>query len=233
MNETTPDIGSVLRQTRIRRGQSLEVVAQQTRIPKKMLEALESNRFEEFPAIVYLRGFLKSYCDHLDVEFEPLWSQIDPAKPKAAAETPESKAEAAPEEESPRDSGGPTLVPLIVVAGLLAAIAAVWFFSQRPAPVEPPAPPAPPSAIAPINAPKELVLRVVARADAWMQLQADGALRFQGRAPAGFQQEWKAMDGFLLRTKDPSALTVTLDGQELPLTDALKTSSGDYKIVRP
>ena len=39
-------------------------------------------------------------------------------------------------------------------------------------------------------------------------------------------------DGFLLRTKDPSALSVYLDGKDRPLSDDLKTSAGDYRIVR-
>lgn len=80
-------IGSVLRAARLKRGQSLEAVAQQSRIPKKFLESLENDRFDEFPALVYLRGFLKGYCDHLEVEFEPLWIQIAaPAAPAAPEE---------------------------------------------------------------------------------------------------------------------------------------------------
>src|SRR5579872_2953822 len=76
------DVGAILKQARLRRGQSFEVVFQHTRIPKKFLEALEANRFDEFPAAVYLQGFLKGYCEHLDLDFEPLWSQVHPSQPK-------------------------------------------------------------------------------------------------------------------------------------------------------
>lgn len=249
MDSQTPDIGSVLRQARMRRGQSLEVVQQQTRIPKRMLEALETNRFEEFPAVVYLRGFLKNYCDHLDLDFEPLWAQVDPAKAKAApaehAAAPAAAHAPAPAREERHDEGvatdsGPNaaqLLPFMLVGGLLVAGAGLWLLkSRKPAPapetvVAPP--PQPPSEIAPINAPSKMVLRIVAKQDAWMQLSTDGVLRFQGRAPAGLALTWDAMDGFLLRTKDPASLSVFLDGKELALTDVLKTSSGDYKIVRP
>ena len=225
MTEELPDIGSALRQARLRRGESLDVVQQQTRIPKKLIEALETNRFEEFPAVVYLRGFLKSYCDHLELDFEPLWSQIDPAKPKPE---PQAPAEPQPEpEEAPA-----RLMPALFLAGLVAAGAAVWMLSRKPAGAPAPARPAPPAELAPLNAAKEMTLRVVARRDAWLQIESDGTLRFQGRAPAGFSQLWQAKDGFLLRTKDPSSLSAYLDGKELPLVDALKTSAGDYKIGR-
>jgi ribosome-binding protein aMBF1 (putative translation factor) len=40
------EIGPILRAARLKRGQSLEAVAQQTRISKRFLEALEENRFE-------------------------------------------------------------------------------------------------------------------------------------------------------------------------------------------
>jgi hypothetical protein len=248
MTDPAPDIGSTLRQARIRRGQSLEVVQQQTRIPRKMLEALETNRFEEFPAVVYLRGFLKNYCDHLDVEFEPLWSQMDPKKIKPSPEAAPPKEEAhapktpaAHQERAARDGSseadGPNsaqLLPFLLIGGLLAAGISAWLLgSRKPAPVEQTAAAQPPREIAPIHTPKEMGLRIVARQDSWLQLQTDGVLRFQGRAPAGLALEWKAMDAFLLRTKDPSSISVLLDGAEIALTDGLKTASGDYKIVRP
>ncbi|MDP3542790.1 MAG: helix-turn-helix transcriptional regulator, partial [Elusimicrobiota bacterium] len=88
------EIGPILRAARLKRGQSLEAVAQQTRISKRFLEALEDNRFEQFPAVVYLRGFLKSYCEHLDVNFEEIWGMLN------ATPAPEQPAEAAPAEAS-------------------------------------------------------------------------------------------------------------------------------------
>jgi cytoskeletal protein RodZ len=59
--ETRGDIGSKLKAARQKRGQSVEAVVSHTRIPKKLIEALEGNRLEEFPALAYLRGFLRTY----------------------------------------------------------------------------------------------------------------------------------------------------------------------------
>lgn len=79
------DIGSALKAAREKKGLALDAVARQTRISKRYLEALESDRFEEFPALVYLRGFLKSYCEFLETPFEPLWSQVEAATAPSAA----------------------------------------------------------------------------------------------------------------------------------------------------
>lgn len=84
-SEIKAAVGGVLRAARLKRGLSLEAVAQQTRISKRFLEALEEDRFDEFPAFVYMRGFLKSYCEHLDLPFADLWAVIQPS---AAPETP-------------------------------------------------------------------------------------------------------------------------------------------------
>ncbi|MDE2489324.1 MAG: helix-turn-helix domain-containing protein, partial [Elusimicrobia bacterium] len=71
------EIGSVLLAARKKKGLSQEAVAQQTRIPKRYLDAFENDRFDDFPALVYLRGFLKSYCDFLEVPFDELWARIE------------------------------------------------------------------------------------------------------------------------------------------------------------
>lgn len=100
-------IGSVLKTARMKRGLSLEAVAQQTRIPKRFLEALEEDRFDEFPAFVYMRGFLRGYCDHLDVNFEELWSKIQPVEEAQAA----AAAVAAPAAPAPKTSAPKAAAP--------------------------------------------------------------------------------------------------------------------------
>src|SRR5687767_10065535 len=55
---------------RKRRGMSIPEIATVTRIPVRSLERLESGLFEELPADVFVRGFLRSYgrCVGLDAE---------------------------------------------------------------------------------------------------------------------------------------------------------------------
>jgi hypothetical protein len=112
----TPDvraeIGPTLRAARTKRGQTIDAVAQQTRISKRFLDALENDRFDEFPAFVYMRGFLKSYCEYLELNFEELWAKVE-AKPAPASTTSSDEAAgAAPVPGSPSaPPSNPAAVP--------------------------------------------------------------------------------------------------------------------------
>jgi cytoskeletal protein RodZ len=59
MNET---LGIFLKQQRERRGMSAAELSRVTRIPLASLEAIESDRFDELPGEVFVRGFLKAYA---------------------------------------------------------------------------------------------------------------------------------------------------------------------------
>ncbi|MBI4386278.1 MAG: helix-turn-helix domain-containing protein [Elusimicrobia bacterium] len=227
-----PDAGSVLKQARLRRGQSVETVFQHTRIPKKFIEALEANRFEVFPASVYLHGFLKAYCDHLEVDFETLWNQIVPPKqqsPEPPATGHEDPAQPAPMTQA---DAGIQAKYLLGVLGVVLALGVYWMLgSKRADAPPPPSAPALPAPIAPIHS-SEMKLKLVFRREAWVRLYADGRLRFEGRAPAGYSQEWKATEAFTLRANRPEDVDLFLDGKPHPLDPASKSPSGDHKITR-
>jgi cytoskeletal protein RodZ len=59
MNDT---LGSFLRHRREQRGVSVAELSRVTRIPHASLEAIESDRFDELPGEVFVRGFLKAYA---------------------------------------------------------------------------------------------------------------------------------------------------------------------------
>ena len=60
--------GKELKQLRERMGIELQTVAKETRISLKILESLEEESFEKLPALVYLKGFLKSYAQCLGLD---------------------------------------------------------------------------------------------------------------------------------------------------------------------
>lgn len=69
-------IGETLRSNRERRGITVEQVAQDTRISLRFIEALEDEQFDELPAPVYVRGFLRSYANYLKIDPQPLLDQL-------------------------------------------------------------------------------------------------------------------------------------------------------------
>lgn len=65
-------IGEILEEARIRQGRTINEAAQETRISPRFIEALELDRFEELPAAVYAKGFLRSYATYLQLDPGPL-----------------------------------------------------------------------------------------------------------------------------------------------------------------
>ncbi|MBK8264024.1 MAG: helix-turn-helix domain-containing protein [Nannocystis sp.] len=63
-----PSPGAYLREQRLRRGLSLELLAEGTKIPRASLEALEEGRYEALPGPVFVKGFLRCYARSLEVD---------------------------------------------------------------------------------------------------------------------------------------------------------------------
>jgi len=56
------DLGRVLWEAREQKGLSLEDLSRTTRIPVRILAALEEERVEEWPREVFVKGFVQSWC---------------------------------------------------------------------------------------------------------------------------------------------------------------------------
>ena len=70
-------VGEILLEAREKANLSLEDVSEETKIPKKMLEHLETDNFEAFPARVYARGFLKTYASLLGLDVEYMLNKFE------------------------------------------------------------------------------------------------------------------------------------------------------------
>ncbi len=65
------DIGSSLREARLRQDLDFPELEERTKIRPKYLRALEDERFDILPAPTYIRGFLRSYADALGLDGQP------------------------------------------------------------------------------------------------------------------------------------------------------------------
>lgn len=65
-----PDIGELLKTTRERKHLSLEQAAHETSIARRYLEALENDEYDVFPGEPYILGFLRNYCEYLQLDTE-------------------------------------------------------------------------------------------------------------------------------------------------------------------
>jgi len=69
-------IGAFLRRERELRQVSLEELVQITRVPLRMLQRIEEDRFEELPGDVFARGFLRSYARALGLDSEAVLARF-------------------------------------------------------------------------------------------------------------------------------------------------------------
>jgi len=60
--------GKTLKQVRERMGVELQTISKEIKINIKILEWIEEEAFEKLPALVYLKGFLKSYARSLGLD---------------------------------------------------------------------------------------------------------------------------------------------------------------------
>lgn len=64
---TLAELGHLLREERIRRGLSVEAIANQLKITSRVVRAIEDGDVESMPHAVYARGFIRSYAQLLGI----------------------------------------------------------------------------------------------------------------------------------------------------------------------
>lgn len=55
-------VGEILAKARIRCSKSIEDIAAETRVPVRYLAAIEAERFDLIPGLVYVKGFVKAFA---------------------------------------------------------------------------------------------------------------------------------------------------------------------------
>lgn len=118
------EIGSALCERRQEMGLTLEAAAEQTKIRKTYLHALEEERFEELPGKVYVVGFLRNYARFLKLPVDPLVRALeerDQVVEKKEKPLPASEFRAAATAPASR-SGVRTIVWLALILLLLAGV---------------------------------------------------------------------------------------------------------------
>lgn len=66
--EDGPYRGKTLKQVREKMGIELQTISKEMKINIKILESIEEEVFENLPALVYLKGFLKNYAQSLGLD---------------------------------------------------------------------------------------------------------------------------------------------------------------------
>lgn len=120
--DNPPQIGSILKEARTRRGLDIRTVEERTKIRTKYLRALENEDWDALPGPAYARGFLRTYASLLGLDAEAL---VDELRRRAEQEEghPYALAEPVLREHHPPGSGGGGLDRRILVAALVGGLA--------------------------------------------------------------------------------------------------------------
>src|SRR4051812_31209728 len=137
-----PEIGETLRETRMRRRIDMTEVEAATKIRAKYLRALENEEWDLLPGPTFVKTFLRTYAEYLDLDprllveeyrqrYErPATQDLRPFKPGAAAQRRRRPARRGP--------SGPAIVVVlgvVVLLGVLYLIGTKWGNDKNEPPV--------------------------------------------------------------------------------------------------
>ena len=147
-----PDIGATLREARMRARIDVSEVESQTKIRAKYLRALENEEWDLLPGPTYVKSFLRTYAEALDLDAKLLVDEYKLRHERLSDVELQPISAAAPGRERRRRSG-PVVPPGAVVALIVVGLIASLYFlglqgNDEPAPSTPAArqPEAPPTA---------------------------------------------------------------------------------------
>ena len=79
-------IGTRLRQERERQGRTLKEVADATNIKEAYLAAVETEKFDTIPGVVFVKGFIRTYANYLGLNGDAL---VEEYKESFVSRTPQ------------------------------------------------------------------------------------------------------------------------------------------------
>lgn len=241
------ELGDLLRRTREKKGLSLDEAMEATRIRKEFLQALEEEDFDQLPAAVYVKGFLRNYAAFLGLDPQEILSLLQPPENSTPSTT---AAPVAPMLDQPLEPASlrrfwPVAAPLVAITLLVTG----WWAYQRyfggvppfarptatptaaPTPTVTAAQPSLTAVVPTVTAsptatrsptvtptPTGLVLSIeVVDQRSWVLVQADGERAFAGILEPGAKDSWTASERIVLRSGNAGAVRVTLNGEDLGL----------------
>lgn len=139
-------LGSFLRQERERRNIALDSIANETRISRQHLEALERDDLHLLPAPVFVRGFLRTYANYLGIDPKEVLALYEDQTDFSKISSPKKSSEP-PKKIRP-------LMKFTLILFILALATGIFFLAFSPkTTVPPPVPPAPTPQAIPLQTP--------------------------------------------------------------------------------
>ena len=217
------DIGSSLREARLRQELDFPELEERTKIRPKYLRALEDERFDILPAPTYVRGFLRSYAEALGLDGQPFVDEYN-SRFTVGDEYAVVRTRRVPVQRHERSTRESRMAvgALLAIAILTALVIAAWRFGG---PEEQPVPGlgTQGAATAQVGQSGGRVNLVVRARDgaSWMEVRQGsiaGRLLYSGTLERGQRKTFTGRRSLQLALAVPDNVTVRVNGnrEELP-----------------
>jgi cytoskeleton protein RodZ len=230
------DIGSSLREARLRQNLDFPELEERTKIRPKYLRALEDEHFDILPAPTYVRGFLRSYAEALGLDGQPFVDEYNSRFTVGEDDAPllARRAPMPRRERGPRESRM-AVVALFAIAVVTALVIAAWKFGGPEGEKVPGLTTASgsPTSTAKAKGSARLVVRA-AQGSSWMEVRevsSSGKLLYSGTLERG---QHKSFDGrsLQLALAEPQSVVVRLNGNRVDLPQGTTFLVTSQRITR-
>jgi len=230
------DIGSSLREARLRQELDFPELEERTKIRPKYLRALEDERFDILPAPTYVRGFLRSYAEALGLDGQPFVDEYNSRFTVGEDDAPLRARSAPPlrRERAPRESRL-AAIALVAIAIATALVIAAWKFGGPEGEKVPGLQSGSPTTTS-TRAPKGTARLVVRASDgsSWMEVRArtsSGKLLYSGTLEDGQRKSFEGKSLQLALAK-PQNVVVRLNGNRVELPRGTTFVVTSRRVVR-
>lgn len=234
------EIGSTLRETRVRRKTTLQQAEDDTKIRVKYIQAMENDDFDLMPSPAYVKGFLRTYSSYLgldaDVMLDEYRSRFEPNEEHEPFGG--NSALGRPHAHRRRNTLTFIAVVCLLILGLLYVLGRYNSNAKTPAP--PPVTvvshtPRPSPAVRATTTPSGLfAVRVVAdRGACWVQLRTTGIagpIVYQATMSQGQVKSFRTRSALYLRLGVPAYVSIEVAGQGA--FRPAETVSTNYRVTR-
>lgn len=229
------DIGSSLRDARVRQGLDFPELEQLTRIRPKYLRALEDERFDVLPAPTYVRGFLRSYASALGLDGQPFVDEYNSRFAVGEDDVVVRARRVPPPRRDRQDRESRIAVlALVAIAVVTALVIAAWRFGGPDGEKVPGLATQPQAAVRPAKGAAKARLAVRATVgDTWMEVRAgsaSGRLVYSGTLEQGQRKSFQGRRLHLALAK-PANVSVRLGGRQTELPAGSTFSVSARRIV--
>jgi cytoskeleton protein RodZ len=226
------EIGTTLREARVRRNLTLQQVEEDTKIRVKYVQAMENEDFDVMPGATYVRGFLRTYSEYLALDPEVMVDEYRSRGVKTGEiQEPFGGVSMLG---APRSHRGRNTVLFVAIICLL-VLGVIWILGRGGEPTQPSTTPGALGITSPSPSPSHSAtpapthtpvvngeLRISApNGDSWLEVRKDsatGTVLFSGTVPKGKTKLFVGK-ALWLRLGNPSAVRIKVDGRKAGLVN--------------